>query len=32
MGNKGAFIKLKGKTMVPEYISFAAVVSFILLH
>ncbi|XP_026468472.1 serine/threonine-protein phosphatase 5-like [Ctenocephalides felis] len=25
MGNKGAFIKLKGKTMIPEYVSFSAV-------
>ena len=28
MGNKGAFIKLSGKDMVPKYTTFNAVVSF----
>jgi len=29
MGNKGAFIRLKGKDMVPKYTKFVAVVTFI---
>lgn len=31
MGNKGAFINLKGKDMIPKYTTYEAVVSFLHL-